>query len=98
MALLRIADISWSKKLFGVSAVYVLGLLSVGFIGGYTIFAQNKVTETALANSQTRVDAASASQVAILVMGKAQAQLLSAADAGERRTAAILAIRASSGF
>jgi methyl-accepting chemotaxis protein len=93
-----IADISWSKKLFAVSAVYVLGLLSVGFVGGYTIFAQNKVTEMALANSQIRADAAGANQVAILVIARAQAQLLSAADAGERRTGAVLAIRASSGL
>jgi signal transduction histidine kinase/DNA-binding response OmpR family regulator len=43
-----------------------------------------------------RADEASKTQTAILTMGKAQAQLLNASDAEERRTAAVLAIRALS--
>jgi methyl-accepting chemotaxis protein len=93
---LRIADISWSTKLFIVSSIYILGLLSVGVLGGYTIYGQNKATEKALKVSQSRFDAAGKAQVAILIMGRAQAQLLSADGDQERRTAAIAAIGASS--
>ena len=94
--MVRIVDISWAHKLLGVSCVYILGLMSVGLVGGYTIYTDNKATETALSISQERARAASSAQVAILVMGRAQAQLLSASDAEARRTFAIAAIGASS--
>jgi len=94
--MVHIADISWAKKLLAVSGIYMLGLLSVGIVGGYTIYTDSKTTEVALSASQTRADAASTAQTAILVMGRAQAQLLSAINADERRTAAIAAIGASS--
>ena len=82
--MLRIADISWSKKLLAVSSIYILGLLSVGVVGGYTIYGQTKATEAALKVSQSRSDVASKAQVAILTMGRAQAQLLSAEGDQER--------------
>jgi len=94
--MVRIADISWANKLLAVSGVYILGLLSVGVVGGYTIYSNSRTTEAALSISQTRAHAASAAQIAILAMGRAQAQLLSAADVEQRRTAAISAIGASS--
>jgi methyl-accepting chemotaxis protein len=94
--LIRIADISWSKKLLAVSGMYILGLLSVGVVGGYAVYAENKTTEAALRVSQSRADATSKAQVAILIMGRAEAQLISASNSGERRTAAIAAIGASS--
>ena len=68
--MLRIADISWSKKLLAVSSIYILGLLSVGVVGGYTIYGQTKATEAALKVSQSRSDAASKAQVAILTMAE----------------------------
>ena len=94
--MVHIADISWAKKLLAVSGVYMLGLLSVGLVGGYTIYTGCKTTEAALSASQIRANAASKAQLAILVMGRAEAQLLSAVNAEERRTAAIAAIGASS--
>ena len=94
--MIHVADISWANKLLAVSCVYILGLMSVGVVGGYTIYTNSKTTEAALNLSQTRAHAADAAQVAILVMGRAQAQLLSASDAEGRRGAAIAAIGASS--
>jgi signal transduction histidine kinase/DNA-binding response OmpR family regulator len=84
------------KKLRAVNAIYVLCLLSVGAVGGYTILSQTKATENTLKVSQTRVDAAVKSQIAILAMGKAQAQLVGAPDAEERRRSAVMVIRSQS--
>ena len=94
--MVRIADISWSKKLLALSGMYILGLLSVGVVGGYAIYAENKATEAALRVSQSRADAANKAQVAILIMERSQAQLISSSNPEERRTAAIAAIGASS--
>lgn len=85
-----------SKILLALSGVYILCLMMVGLVGAYTISTQNKATEKTLRGSQARADEASKTQTAILTMGKAQAQLLSASDAEERRAAAVLAIRALS--
>jgi hypothetical protein len=92
----RIADFSWPKKVLVVSSIYILGLMSVGAVGGYAIYAQNKATEDALKGSQARADAASKAQAAILLMGKAQAELISASGPADKRRAAVLAIQASS--
>jgi signal transduction histidine kinase/DNA-binding response OmpR family regulator len=85
-----------SRAFLAVNAVYIICLLAVGLVGGYTISAQNKSTENALQLSQSRADAASKTQTAILKMGKAQAQLISASNSQERNAAAVLAIRALS--
>jgi phosphoglycerate-specific signal transduction histidine kinase len=87
---------SASRIVLAVSAVYVFCLLSVGLVGAYTISTQNKATENALRVSQTRANEASKTQTAFLTMGKAQAQLVSASDAEQRRTAAVPAISALS--
>ena len=92
----RIADISWPKKVLVVSSIYILGLMSVGAVGGYAIYGQNKATGDALKGSQARADAASKAQASILIMGKAQAELISASGLEDRRRAAVLAIQASS--
>jgi methyl-accepting chemotaxis protein len=93
---IRFADISWSKKLFGTSAISILSLLLVALVGGYTIRAQNKATESALLTSELRMDAASKAQAAVLRMGKAELELISAAGAVEKRNAAVAAIAAAS--
>jgi hypothetical protein len=92
----RIADISWPKKVLVVSSIYIFGLISVGAVGGYAIYAQNKATGDALKGSQERADAASKAQAAILIMGKAEAELVSASGLADKRRAAVLAIQASS--
>ncbi len=92
----RIHEVNWSKRLFAASSISVLGLLSVGLLGGYTIFTQNKVTQSSLATSRVRADAASKAEIAVLSMGKAQSELILAKDPNQIRNAAISAILASS--
>jgi hypothetical protein len=70
--------------------------MTVGAVGGYAIYGQNKATGDALHESQERADAASKAQAAILTMGKAQAELISATGPKDRRHADVLAIQASS--
>ena len=82
--------------LLAANAVYVLCLLLVGLMGAYTISTQNQTTEKALRESQARADSAGDTQIAILTMGKAQGMLVSAANAEERRVAAVLAVQAIS--
>jgi signal transduction histidine kinase/DNA-binding response OmpR family regulator len=91
-----VREIRWRKEILAFTAIYILCLLSVGIVGGYTISTQNEVTEAALQLSQDRADAATKAQVAILCMGKAQAQLIAAPNVESRRSASVLAIRALS--
>ena len=51
MPLDRIRDVNWSKRLLAASAISVVGLLSVGILGGRTIYKQNRATEQALATN-----------------------------------------------
>jgi cytochrome c peroxidase len=92
----RIADINWSIKLYAVSGIYILGLLTVGVVGGYNIWRQSGTTVTVLHESQARADAAGSARIAIVNMGLAEAQMLSASDGDEKRAASISAIKASS--
>jgi two-component system, sensor histidine kinase and response regulator len=85
-----------SKVALLVNAVYVFCLLSVGLTGAYTISSQNQATETAIRQSQVRADEAWKTQLGILRMGRAQAQLIGSPESDERRIAAVLATRAMS--
>jgi signal transduction histidine kinase/DNA-binding response OmpR family regulator len=79
-----------------VNAVYVFCLLSVGLTGAYTISSQNQATEKAIRQSQVRADEAWKTQLGILRIGRAQAQLIGSPESDERRIAAVLATRAMS--
>src|SRR3569832_2746948 len=91
-----LSNLSWKKKIFGVTGLFMLGIVVEAEVGGYTILHQNRAMQEALAQSQTKVDAAITARAAILEMGRAQAELLSYADAKQIREASINAIRASS--
>jgi len=79
-----------------VSTVSISGLLAVCVAGGYVLYTQNRSTQETLRITQARAEAAGKAQAAILIMGKAEAQLVSATDPEEQRTDAVLAIQASS--
>jgi two-component system, sensor histidine kinase and response regulator len=85
-----------SKLALLVNAVYVFCLLSVGLTGAYTISSQNQATEKAIRQSQVRADEAWKTQLGILRIGRAQAQLIGSPESDERRIAAVLATRAMS--
>ncbi len=88
-----LANISWRKKILGLSGLFVLGIAGVGLFGGYTIYHQNHTIQAALSESQKRVEAATNAQVAILSMARAQAQIIAAQEPVDIRRAAISAIK-----
>ncbi|HSS97189.1 MAG TPA: hypothetical protein VLK33_09170, partial [Terriglobales bacterium] len=89
-------DLGRSKKLLAVSTFSMTGLLAICLVGGYTLYKQTRSTQQQLRISQTRADAAMKAQEAILIMGKAEAQLVTASDLEEQRRDAVQAILASS--
>jgi diguanylate cyclase (GGDEF)-like protein len=89
-------DLNLSKRLMAWSTIALLAFMAAGVFSGRTIYSQNKVTENALRVSQARANSASQAQAAILLMGKAQAQLVAAPDSKERRIDAVLTIEAAS--
>jgi two-component system, NtrC family, sensor kinase len=90
------SDLKLSKRLMASSTIALLVLVGIAIFGGSTVYLQNKITENVLRVSQSRADSASKAQTAILIMGKAQLQLVAASSLTERRSDAVLAIRASS--
>lgn len=88
--------LGWSKRLVALSTASILLLLVICFIEGYVLYQQNKATQETLRTSQARAVAAANAEAAILVMGKAEVQLVGADNPEEQRTAAVLAIQASS--
>jgi len=105
-----LANISWRKKILGFAGIFVVGMILVGALGGYTIYmqnqemqkqnqemlTQNKEMQMEFKDSQTHVEAAANARIAILGMGRAQAEVISAAESADIREAAIKAIAASS--
>jgi diguanylate cyclase (GGDEF)-like protein/PAS domain S-box-containing protein len=89
-------DLKLSTRFVASSAIALIGFCAVGITGGYTIYSSNQATEKAVRLSQSRAASASKAQAAILMMGKAQAQLVAAFNSGERRDNAVAAIKASS--
>ncbi len=86
-----LAHISWRKKILGLSGLFILAITGVALFGGYVIYQQSQ----ALSESQKRVEAATNAQIAILSMGKAQAQLIVAQEPVDIRKAAVAAIQSA---
>ena len=91
-----LSNLSWKKKIFGITGLFMLGIVVEALVAGYTILHLNHATQQALAQSQVKVDAAITARAAILEMGRAQAELISYSDPKQIRDASINAIRASS--
>ena len=91
-----LSNVSWKKKIFGITGLFILGLVVEALIGGYTILTQNTAMRQALEASYAKVNAAITARVAILEMSRSQADLISQSDPQKIREASISAIRASS--
>ena len=91
-----LSNIAWRKKIFGLSALFMLGTIFVGLVGGIAIYTQNKSTQTAVIQSQARVEAATNTRISLLRMDRNKVYLIVAQDPTEIRKAAIATIRASS--
>src|SRR3569623_347635 len=91
-----LSNLSWKKNIFGITGLFMLGIVVEALVAGYTILHLNHATQQALAQSQVKVDKTITARAAILEMGRAQAELISYSDPKQIRDASINAIRASS--
>jgi methyl-accepting chemotaxis protein len=91
-----LSDIAWRKKILGLSALFILTIISVGILGGYAIYFQNKSIKEAVIQSQARVEAATNARISLLHMDKNKALLIVAQEPADIRKAAIATIRAAS--
>ncbi len=100
---LLLSNISWRSKILGFAGFFILSLIAIGVLGGYTIYKQNiemqqatKGMQLSFENAQVRMQAAVNTRIGILEMGRAQAETISAQSRSDARMAAINAIQASS--
>lgn len=91
-----LSNIAWRKKIIGLSSFFIIGTISVGFIGGFAIYNQNKTIQIAVTQSQARVEAATNARVSLLQMNQGIAFLMVAQDPAAIRKSAIATIRGSS--
>ncbi len=98
-----LSNISWQLKILGFAGFFVLSLVVIGVLGGYTIYKQNIEMQSAteemqisFESAQIRMQAAVNTRIGILDMGRAQAETISAISRQASRQAAIKAIQASS--
>lgn len=91
-----LSNVSWKKKIFGVTGLFLLGIIVEAVLGGYTIITQNQAMRGALEASYAKVNAAISARVAVLEMNRSQADLISQSDPQKIRQSAVAAIRASS--
>ena len=92
----KLSNVAWRKKILGLSALYILGTIFVGLIGGIAIYTQNKSIQNAVIQSQARVEAATNARVSLLRMDRNKALLIVAQESEDIRKAAVATIRASS--
>ncbi len=87
---------SLRTKILSLSGLLIIGIVCVGLLGAGFIHSQSTSTETTVAESEAKVEAASRARVAILEMNAAISTLLAADERLDIRKAAIASIRASS--
>lgn len=46
-----LSNIAWRKKILGLSALFILGTIFVGLVGGFAIYTQNKSIQSAVIQS-----------------------------------------------
>ncbi len=88
--------ISIRAKIFLLSGIFILGMITVAAGGAWVIHKQNIDVHSKVSTSQARVNAASSARLSIVEMTSAINALLAADDAANIRPAAIQSIRASS--
>lgn len=91
-----VANVGWRNKIMGLASLFALITVVVAGSAGYTIHVQNQEMHKAHNISQMRMLTALGARSAVVEMGKAQAELVSAQEPGHIRAAAVAAIKASS--
>jgi len=93
-----LSNVSWGKKILGLSAVLISGSVVVGAVGAYALYYETQFMQSTIKASQARLDAANNARVAIVTMSRSINGLIASQEPGDIRRAAIATIRASSGL
>lgn len=93
-----LANISWRNKLLILAGTFAIGAVIIAGIGGWVILSQNSAFQQAFASATTRTAAAYNARLAMVAMGKAQAEVIAQSSPEGTRNAAIAAIKAASGL
>ncbi len=91
-----LSHIGWRTKILSLSGLYILLILAVGLFGAYTIYQQNLGMEDMVNKAQPRVDLATNARIAVVEMGRALANVITAEQKKEIRLESVAAIRALS--
>ncbi len=93
---LFLARFNWRTKILLLAAIFALGTVAVGVMGGYSILKLTDEIKTANAESTQRMNYVGDAEMALLEMAKAQADVISYMDRKEIRMASVAAIKAAS--
>ncbi|VAX01899.1 hypothetical protein MNBD_GAMMA20-173 [hydrothermal vent metagenome] len=91
-----LSHIGWRTKILSLSGLYILLILAVGLFGAYTIYQQNLGMEDMVNKAQPRVDLATNARIAVVELGRALANVITAEQKKEIRLESVAAIRALS--
>lgn len=90
------ANISWRNKLLILAGTFAIGAVIIAAIGGWVILSQNLAFQEAFASASIRTSAAYNARLAMVAMGKAQAEVIAQSSPEATRSAAVAAIKAAS--
>lgn len=93
-----LANISWRNKLLILAGTFAVGAVIIAAIGGWVIISQNNAFQIAFASAKARTAAAYNARLAMVAMGKAQAEVIAQSSPEATRAAAVAAIKAASGL
>ncbi|MDH5436094.1 MAG: methyl-accepting chemotaxis protein, partial [Gammaproteobacteria bacterium] len=92
---MKLRDISWSKKILGLSGLYMLGNIFIGVFCAIALYYQISTIQNEVGETRQRVDVATNARLAIVEMGRARSSLIAAQESTDIRRGAIGSIRAS---
>lgn len=75
-----LANISWGKKLFALTSIFIIGSLILGLVASYALHNISQSINQSASVSQSRISAATKARIAIVEMGRARSQLIAEED------------------
>lgn len=83
-----LSNISWGKKLFVLTSIFIIGSVILGLIASYALHHLSRSINDVATVSQLRINAATSARIAIVEMGRARSKLIAEENPSSIRTAA----------